>query len=151
FRWYAVGGGPLRESLEGKIDQLGLHGVFVLLGEQSNPYPFYAQADLYVQPSRYEGFGITLTEAKAFGLPVVATDCPTFMEQIVDGRNGLLAPQNARALAYAIASLMDDGALRLSMSRELALEDYDRLSEIEKLYELIEAATLAMESQRVSL
>lgn len=82
IRWFAVGDGPEREALQQQIDKAGLHDVFILVGAQTNPYKWMNLADVYVQPSRFEGFGITVAEAKTLGKPIVCSDIPEFREQL---------------------------------------------------------------------
>lgn len=54
-RWYVLGEGELRNSLQAQIDGLGLQNDFILLGTAANPYPYYRQCDLYVHATRFEG------------------------------------------------------------------------------------------------
>lgn len=82
FRWYLVGDGKLRPEIEQKCVEYGVSGEVVFLGTTPNPYPYLKQADLYVQTSVHEGFCITLAEAKAFGLPIISTDCAGAHEQL---------------------------------------------------------------------
>ncbi|WP_158094859.1 glycosyltransferase [Olsenella sp. An285] len=90
-RWFAVGGGPARSALEEQVDRLGLRQNFVFVGATANPYPWMNAADVYVQPSRFEGFGITVAEAKALGKRIVCSDIPEFREQLEDYPNAWLA------------------------------------------------------------
>jgi glycosyltransferase involved in cell wall biosynthesis len=71
--------------------------------------PLYANADVFVMPSLYETFGISMVEAMAFGLPVVATRAGAMPEVVEDGVTGVLVPPgDAQALADAILSLLND-------------------------------------------
>ena len=64
---------------------------------------------LYVQPSRHEGFGLTLFEARLLKRPVIATNLPAFQEQIIDRKNGLLVDQNNYySLAKNIRLVLED-------------------------------------------
>jgi glycosyltransferase involved in cell wall biosynthesis len=69
----------------------------------------YALCDLYVCPSRLEGFGLTILEAFAAGKPVVATKVGAIPELVHDGQNGILVPpDNVTAMATAIALILQD-------------------------------------------
>jgi glycosyltransferase involved in cell wall biosynthesis len=87
-----LGDGPLREALEVQVVQDGLGDAVIFAGFDTNPWPYYAAADLFVLSSDYEGFGNVLVEALYAGLPVVSTDCPNGPREILeDGRYGGLA------------------------------------------------------------
>jgi glycosyltransferase involved in cell wall biosynthesis len=89
----------------------------------------YRQSDLFVLPSLAECFGIATIEAMASGLPVIASDVGGTADIIEPARNGFIVPGNdGRALAQAIAAILDDPALRLRMgrqSRQLAEQRFD--------------------------
>ena len=78
----------------------------VYLDSQSNPYPLMKSADLYVQPSTYEGWGLTLSEALCLGRCVVASDIPAFREQIKSDAEGILVECTPEAFAAAILSFV---------------------------------------------
>ena len=77
-----------------------------------------AAADLYVMPSAYEGFGLSLTEGMSMGLPVIGyQNCAAVNELIHDGENGFLVEDGVNALAEKMAALMRDRNLRVRMGR----------------------------------
>lgn len=88
--WFAVGDGEERTNLEKQIREYGLQDKFHLVGAKPNPYPYMKNCDIYVQPSRWEGYGITVAEAKVLCKPIVTSDIPEFREQIVDGETGMI-------------------------------------------------------------
>lgn len=96
-RWYVLGEGDLRESLEKQIKDAHLERDFILLGVKSNPFPYYRECDLYVHATGFEGKSIAIQEAQTLGKPILATDCSGNREQIlqdVDGRMCSLDPEN---------------------------------------------------------
>ncbi len=114
-RWYVLGEGDQRKALLKKISQLGLSEDFVLLGAVENPYPYYAQADLYVHATRFEGKSIAIQEAQILGCAVLASDCNGNREQIVDGLDGMLTSLEPSAIARNIALLLQDKEKREKM------------------------------------
>jgi glycosyltransferase involved in cell wall biosynthesis len=108
-RLLILGEGRGRADLEVLIQELGLSGEAALTGYQSNPYPFLANASLFVLSSAWEGSPNVLTEALALGVPVVSTDCPSGPSEILDrGRFGPLVPVgDVQALSAAMAATLD--------------------------------------------
>ncbi len=107
-------------DLRRRIDARGLAGRIRILPEDSgfSIAPWFAAMDLYVAPQRWEGFGLTVLEAMASGVPVVATRVGAFEDLVADGLTGtLVAPDDGAALARAIAPLLDDPALRATMTQ----------------------------------
>ncbi len=77
---------------------------------------YFAQADIFVLPSLWEGLPISILEAMALGLPVISTRLNAIPEAIVDGETGILvAPGDVKALARSIIELVDDPNLRLDL------------------------------------
>jgi glycosyltransferase involved in cell wall biosynthesis len=99
-----LGDGPERKYLEKTISDLDLTETVLLYGFTSNPYPWYASADLFVLSSLWEGFGNVIVESLESGTPVVSTDCPGGVREILDnGRYGTLVEVgNEVLLSYAI-------------------------------------------------
>ncbi|WML51601.1 glycosyltransferase [Neobacillus sp. PS3-12] len=137
FRWYALGKGPLQKEIEDYINQNGLSEHFVLLGVKSNPYPYIKQADIYVQPSRFEGFGIAIAEARMLDIPVVTTRFDAVYNQMVHGKNGLIVDMNAEAITDGILQLLEDSSLKDEITKYLKAEKKGNIEEIDKVYELL--------------
>lgn len=138
YTWYAVGDGDLRKSLEQQIAANGLQNRFILLGSRSNPYPYFAACDLYVQTSRFEGFGITLAEAKMFHKPIVTTNFDAVGAQFANEQNGLIVDISAEAIADGIQRMLTDTDLRERCIANVQAEKLGNTEEMEKLYRMIE-------------
>ena len=74
IKWYVVGYGRDEAMIRNLIKENNLEDSFILLGKKINPYPYMKMADLYVQPSRYEGKAVTVGEAQIIGKPVIITN-----------------------------------------------------------------------------
>ena len=118
-----LGEGSQRDELERLVAEFGLGEKVFLPGRVKNPYDYYLKADLFVLPSRYEGFGNVLGEAMVCGMPLVAANCsPGVVEIVQDGVNGLLAePNDVDSLAAAMENLMSDGNRRASLGEQARL------------------------------
>ena len=137
-RWYHIGVGDLEQKLKAQIAELGIENEFILLGERSNPYPYMAQCDIYVQPSKLEGKSIAIEEVKCLFKPLVVTDFSTAASQVSDGKFGFICKKTAEDMADKIEMLIDNPDLYSRFSQTLAAEKLGNEDEINKLYALIE-------------
>lgn len=128
FRWDIIGDGPMREEIRRLISRHSLEEHVTLLGPIDNPYPWMRSCDIYIQPSRSEGYGIAVCEAKAFCRPVIVTDFKVAPELIDHGRDGLIASMTAESLADAVTRLASP-QLREKISSQIAASDSDDTSE----------------------
>lgn len=105
-----VGEGEERPPLEALRDQLGLRSSVTLPGIYPDVTQAYEQASIFCLSSRYEGFGLVLIEAMAFGLPIVSTACETGPRELLeDGRDTVMvAVDDQAALADALLRLITD-------------------------------------------
>jgi len=108
-RLFIMGDGKKRARLKALAEELNLAADIHFFGYTANPFPYLSRADLFVQSSRYEGFGMALLEALALGIPSVATDCPSGPRDILqEGLYGKLVPVgDVQAMAEAITRTLD--------------------------------------------
>jgi GalNAc-alpha-(1->4)-GalNAc-alpha-(1->3)-diNAcBac-PP-undecaprenol alpha-1,4-N-acetyl-D-galactosaminyltransferase len=104
------GEGAMRDELEQLCSQLRLDDRVYLPGVVTNIDAQLRKADIFALSSRFEGFPVTLAEAMAYGVPVIATDCLSGPREIIhNGTDGLLVvPDNIDALAVGLDILMSD-------------------------------------------
>ena len=108
-RLILVGDGPMRERIEGTIRQLELDDAVVLLGERRDIPQILAALDVFVLASESEGIPLTILEAMAADLPVLATAVGGIPEVVIPDETGLLVPpQSPQLLADAILTLLRD-------------------------------------------
>ena len=97
------------QQILSKIREYGLEENVFLLGNVSDVPSLLAKADVFVVPSRFEGFGIVAVEAAAAGIPCVASNIDGLAEVVNDKRLGrLFEVGNAEALAQAIDSVVSN-------------------------------------------
>jgi glycosyltransferase involved in cell wall biosynthesis len=119
LRLVIFGEGPARADLQKQIDDLGLADRVELPGVVPGPAAALRDADIFVLPSRYEGFPNALCEAMACGIPVVASDTGAVSEIVRDGENGLVVPtEDSAAVAAALERLVSDKALRARLAAQ---------------------------------
>jgi glycosyltransferase involved in cell wall biosynthesis len=117
-RWRAsiVGDGPERGRLEELARSLGLDARVDFLGQRDDVPALLAGADIFALVSDSEGMSLSLVEALASGLPVIATTVGNNSELVKDGWNGvLLAPGDGAALEKALRALVTDDELRAAL------------------------------------
>jgi glycosyltransferase involved in cell wall biosynthesis len=124
-----VGDGPERAALETAIATMHLEAQFHLPGLTDSPETWYGMFDCALMTSITEAFPITLIEAMACGLPVVATDIAGIPDIVVHGETGFLAsPSELDKLAHYVIQLARDPELRQRMGeagRRRALAEFD--------------------------
>ncbi|MBN2021530.1 MAG: glycosyltransferase [Pirellulales bacterium] len=119
LRLLLVGEGPERQTIMSEIETRGVGRHVRLLGLRHDVARLLSAADLFLLTSISEGIPVTVIEAMAAGVPVVATSVGGLSEMIEPGETGLLASSgNDEALAEAILRLADDAALRETIRRQ---------------------------------
>ena len=102
IKWYYVGDGNLRKQCERLAEEYGVKDCVIFLGTQTNPYGYMRDCDIYVQPSRHEGYCITLAEARCFTAPIVATNFTGAEEQLNTHPRSVVTGMSAEDLAKGI-------------------------------------------------
>ncbi len=124
-----VGEGPERQALESQARALGLEQRIVFTGQQRDPAPFYAMADVFALPSLSEGSPNVLLEAMSARIPIVATAVGGVPETVVDGQDALLVPASDPAsLAAALQRVLEDGSLAASLRENAYASVVNRFS-----------------------
>jgi len=116
------------------------------VGFTDQPQAYMAASDVFVLPSYREGFGSTVIEAAACGLPAIATRIYGLTDAVVDGTTGFLVPpRDAAALAQRMREMAGDATLRLRLgtaARDRALRDFSQAA--------LTQATLAYYERRLA-
>lgn len=111
----------------------------IYTGEVSDVEKYLSASDCYILPSYREGFGMSVIEAQAMGVPVIITDIPGPVDGIKKDETGLIVPkQNADALADAMEKLYDDNELRERFGKaghEHVKNNFDQQKFFERLVE----------------
>ncbi len=150
WRLLLVGDGPARPEVERLFAPLGDRVAFA--GSQpGDALPaLYAGADLYAWPAVNEAYGISLLEAQAAGLPVVAGRTRGVPAVVADGETGLLAPLgDAAAFAACLCVLLDDPPRRAAMGRA-AVARIARDHDLDAAARTVGGALAAMQARRAA-
>jgi glycosyltransferase involved in cell wall biosynthesis len=134
-RWYCIGEGECQENLQNLIKDYNIEEDLILLGMKENPYPYLKDCDIYIQPSRHEGYCITLAEARALNKAIITTNSIGAREQITNEKNGLIVNFNVEDMSLAVQRLILEKELREKLITNLkGTNDY--VNEIYKLKEI---------------
>ena len=136
FQWFVVGEGRDRKKLEKKMRKLNLNNFFFFLGQRANPYPYIKNGNVFVLPSRHEGYGLAVLEARVLKKPVIVSNIPVYKEQIINNKNGLISELNAEDLSNKIMKLYYDSDLQEKIDLYLNKENIDFSKELCKLENL---------------
>lgn len=98
YRWYILGDGKDKLSIENQIKENNIEDCLFLLGNMSNPFPYVKEADVFVLLSRYEGKPICITESLIVGTPAIVTNYPSANEQIISNYNGIIIDNSDKAI-----------------------------------------------------
>lgn len=129
------GDGAMRDTLAARAEGMGLGDVVRWGGQvpREELAGHYAEADVYLSPSRLESFGIAALEARTVGLPVIARADSGVSEVVTDGVSGLLA-SNDSGLADALVRLVADETLRTRIARHntsvAPMQTWDRVVDL---------------------
>lgn len=136
IKWYIVGYGGDEQMLRNLIKENRLENSFILLGKKINPYPYMKACDLYVQPSRYEGKAVTVSEAKILGKPILLTNYDTAQSQLEHNVDGYITYLSIDGIVDGVKKLYCDYELRSRIEDTTSKRDYGNSYELNKLYKL---------------
>lgn len=108
IRWWIIGGGPAYSNVKKMVKKLNLESYVYMLGMKENPYPYIAKADLYVQPSRFEGYPMSILEAVILKKIVISTNNKGAEEMLKNLKCGILCKIDSTDLAEKISSIISD-------------------------------------------
>jgi len=150
-----IGEGPLRDRLMSVAAELNVLDICRFAGVRGDIERIYPAMDLFVLPSLREPFGLSLLEAMACGIPVIATAAGGPLDFIESGRNGMLVPPgNPEALSQVMTHLLSHREIRDSVAREgnrTAREKFDvrkTVSRHESVYRSLAGSRSRMADRR---
>ncbi|MFC4735417.1 glycosyltransferase [Bacillus daqingensis] len=137
FEWTVIGYGGEESALKSLITEFNVGDCFKLVGKKINPYPDLAKADIYVQPSRYEGKAVTVLEAQIMELPVIITNYPTASTQVKDGVDGIISGTTCIELANDIEKMAGDTELQEKLRIGCQNIDFSATKQMTQFHNLI--------------
>ena len=134
-----IGGGPMKEKLQNKIDRLNLKDNIKLIGKVDHPEDYLKSSNLYIHGATIEPFGLVLLEAMASGLPVLSTDGFGNRDLIINNYNGYLFPDRDKVkFANTIAEIYNNSEKHNKLSKNSFefSKKYDIKPYVDKLIKL---------------
>lgn len=116
FEWTIVGDGGALKILQDRVSEHGLQNSLHFIGHRDNPYPYMSQADAFILPSEYEGFGMTIKEAQILGCPTFITNFGAAPEVVKNLNNGEICDNSTEGLYIMTKGILDNPA-KLDMYR----------------------------------
>ena len=138
FKWYIIGNGPDFEKANQMVKKFYLEKYVIFLGQKTNPFPYYKNADLFFLPSRYEGRPMAVDEALLCGVPCAVTNYSSAKEQIINGLNGFIIDNSFDAI-YNFLNEINRGEIDLLKLKKGALSShYSNEETIKKIRGLLD-------------
>ena len=128
INWYMVGGGPLEKELREQISALEMEKHIFMLGMKKNPYPYMKNCDLYIQPSLFEGYSLSIMESKILCTPILTTYAAAG-NQIENNVDGFLCDANEKSVCESILNLYENREKLESCKSVLMNCDFDSINQ----------------------
>lgn len=132
-----VGAGDEGKILREKITQLGLENNIKFLGEQSNPYKYIKNSDMFIVSSYSESFGLVVVESLLLGKPVIYTEIPAITEMVEPGKNSIMVDNSTIGLYNGIRRIIEDNDLFNILKRHASKYKYENKQIISKINEIL--------------
>jgi glycosyltransferase involved in cell wall biosynthesis len=137
INWYIVGGGPIENELREQIAKLKMEKHIFMLGMKNNPYPYIKKCDLFIQPSIFEGYSLSIMEAKILKTPILASYAAAG-NQIENGVDGFLCDTSTVSVYENILKLYENKDELENCKKVLLNYNFDNIntqimSDVEKM------------------
>lgn len=136
FMWHILGDGEERENIEQYIKEKGLDKNVILYGNQSNPYPYIKQADLFYLGSYHEAAPMVYAEAMTLGVPVLTTNTCSAEELV--GEKGFVCENSENGIYESIKAIFDNPQILKQKKKNLKSFSYDNNAIVQKLLSIID-------------
>lgn len=142
FKWYFIGDNHLTKEIKEYINENDLENNVILLGAKENPYPYFRMCDIYVHPSRIEGYCTATNEARMLGKAVVTTDVAGAKEQFKNNENGFIVRTDYNEIYGAIKLLIDQPDIRKKFEINNSLLTFSNDESLHMIDEILKNASL---------
>ena len=111
-KFLLIGDGELKETIEKKAQEYHIDDKIEFVGQTTDVNSYLKESDIFILPSKWEGLPISIIEAMAVGLPIIASDVGGVSDLIQSNQNGLLIKPQSNQLIEAIKKLLGNDSIR---------------------------------------
>lgn len=133
WMWYIAGDGPEKDEIQQAIREVGLEDRILLIGQQSNPYPYMRHADLLMNVSYHEAAPMVFMEAHMLGVPVFATRTSSADELLRDGETDFICENTEEGIRSRFVCLMADSQQLIRAKRLVRQTEWNFENSVEKV------------------
>jgi len=128
FECSIYGEGSMEHELKRLADELGILPRIYWRGVVENINEVYAEHDIFILPSAWEGFGLVAVEAAVAGIPMIVSDLPVMRELFGEQHVKMVKPGNPEDLASAIQDVLNQPATAINRAQQLSMQDFSKYS-----------------------
>lgn len=136
IKWFVVGDGEERENLQKLIKEYKVENKFILLGSKKNPYPYFRNANIYVQPSEYEGACTARIEASILNKPIITTNTGEVKDVFENLKSAIIVNYEIEEIYNGIKKLLDYTELQKKLEENLKQRNHNKTKEIYDIFKL---------------
>lgn len=137
LHYYIVGSGDQAEHLKELTGDYGLENAVTFYGNQSNPYPYMKNADLFLLPSYHEAAPMVFDEAACLGVPVLATETTSTDEMITESGSGFVCKNSQDGVADGLMKVLKNPDSLVEIKKSLKNRQFTNQDKINKVSEII--------------
>jgi glycosyltransferase involved in cell wall biosynthesis len=138
LKWYIVGDGVLKKTVEEKIAANGAASYIFLCGIQNNPYRYMKNADVFLLPSFHEAAPMVYNEAKCLGIPLITTNTTSAAEMVREGQEGFVCENSEIGLYEALKQTLDHPEKLAACKEYLVKQLYSNEKAVRQFQKLID-------------
>lgn len=137
LHYHIVGSGNQEEHLKELTGEYELENAVTFYGNQSNPYPYIKNADLFLLPSYHEAAPMVFDEAACLGVPVLATETTSTDEMIIESGSGFVCENSQDGIDNGLMDVLKNPDILVEIKRSLEKRQFTNQDNINKVSEVI--------------
>lgn len=136
-RYHLIGTGIMEKKLMDLVAENNLSDTVLFYGNQTNPYRYVKNADLFLLPSYHEAAPMVFDEAACLGVPILATETTSTDEMISKSNSGFVCENSQEGLATALLKILSDQNQLMSIKKSLANRIFDNAESVSRFSRIV--------------